>query len=94
MRRRLRPQRWPCAATASGRVTPKQKERLIRALRVSGHYVAMIGDGVNDVLSLKQAHLAVAMQSGSQATRSVADIVLLNDSFASLVPADVDAPAR
>src|SRR5438045_2887115 len=44
----------------------------------------MIGDGVNDVLSLKKADLAIAMQSGSQATRSVADIVLLNDSFASL----------
>ena len=80
------------AATASqasvfGRVTPKQKERLVRALKASGRYVAMIGDGVNDVLSLKQAHLAVAMESGSQATRGVADIVLLKDSFASLVPA-------
>jgi cation-transporting P-type ATPase E len=74
-------------ASIFGRVTPSQKERLIRALRASGHYVAMIGDGVNDVLSLKQAHLAVAMQSGSQATRGVADIVLLKDSFASLLPA-------
>jgi cation-transporting P-type ATPase E len=74
-------------ASIFGRVTPKQKERLIRALKASGHYVAMIGDGVNDVLSLKQAHLAVAMESGSQATRGVADIVLLKDSFASLVPA-------
>jgi cation-transporting P-type ATPase E len=74
-------------ATVFGRVTPAQKERLVRALRARGHYVAMIGDGVNDVLSLKQAQLAVAMQSGSQAARSVADIVLLNDSFAALAPA-------
>ncbi len=73
--------------TVFGRVTPKQKERLVRVLKARGHYVAMIGDGVNDVLSLKQAHLAVAMQSGSQAARGVADIVLLNDSFASLAPA-------
>jgi cation-transporting ATPase E len=67
-----------------GRVTPQQKERLVRALKERGHYVAMIGDGVNDVLSLKQAQIGIAMQSGSQATRSVADLILLNDSFASL----------
>ncbi len=70
-----------------GRVTPAQKERLVGALRGSGSYVAMIGDGVNDVLSLKRANLAVAMQSGSQATRSVADIILTDDSFAALAPA-------
>jgi cation-transporting ATPase E len=70
--------------TVFGRITPRQKERLVRTLRDDGEYVAMIGDGVNDVLSLKQAHLGVAMQSGSQATRGVADIVLLNDSFAVL----------
>jgi cation-transporting P-type ATPase E len=70
--------------TVFGRITPQQKERLIKALRAQGHYVAMIGDGVNDVLALKQAHLAVAMLSGSQVTRNVADIVLLNDSFAAL----------
>ncbi len=70
-----------------GRITPQQKEKLIGALRQHGHYVAMIGDGVNDVLSLKKANLGVAMQSGTQATRSVADIVLLDDSFASLAPA-------
>ncbi len=71
-------------ATVFGRITPQQKERLVGALRASGHYVAMIGDGVNDVLSLKRAQIGVAMQSGSQATRSVADIILLNDSFAAL----------
>lgn len=64
-----------------GRITPYQKEQLVRVLQKSGAYVAMIGDGVNDVLSLKQAEIGIAMYSGSQATRSVADIVLLNDSF-------------
>jgi len=72
--------------TVFGRVTPQQKERLVKALRSRRHYVAMIGDGVNDILSLKQADLAIAMESGSQATRGIADIVLLNDSFAA-VPA-------
>src|SRR5205807_7330932 len=71
-------------ATIFGRITPQEKEHLVQALRQQGHYVAMIGDGVNDVLSLKQANLAIAMHSGSQATRSVADIVLLNDSFSVL----------
>jgi cation-transporting ATPase E len=71
-------------ATVLGRVTPEQKERLVRLYRQRGDYVAMIGDGVNDVLSLKQADVGIAMQSGSQATRSVADIVLLDDSFAAL----------
>jgi cation-transporting ATPase E len=70
-----------------GRITPEQKEKLVDALRSRGHYVAMIGDGVNDVLSLKKAHLGIAMQSGSAATRGVADMVLLNDSFAALAPA-------
>jgi cation-transporting P-type ATPase E len=70
--------------TIFGRITPQQKERLVKVLRSQGHYVAMIGDGVNDVLALKQAHLAVAMLSGSQVTRNVADIVLLNDSFEAL----------
>src|SRR6266487_3883495 len=59
--------------TIFGRITPRQKERLVRALRSRDHYVAMIGDGVNDVLALKQANLGIAMQSGSQATRGVAD---------------------
>ncbi len=71
-------------ATVFGRITPQQKERLVDKLRGRGHYVAMIGDGVNDVLSLKKAHIGIAMQSGSQATRGVADIILLNDSFAAL----------
>lgn len=73
--------------TVFGRITPPQKEKLIQALKKRGHYVAMIGDGVNDVLSLKQANLGIAMESGSPATRSVADIILLGDSFAALPPA-------
>jgi cation-transporting ATPase E len=64
-----------------GRVTPGQKKRLVQALRSQGHYVAMIGDGVNDVLSLKQANLGIALHGGSQAARGVADLILLNDSF-------------
>lgn len=75
------------SGTIFGRITPQQKERLVDALRDKGHYVAMMGDGVNDVLSLKKASLGIAMQSGSQATRSVADIVLIQDSFSSLAPA-------
>ena len=72
------------ASTVFGRITPDQKADLVRGLRRQGKYVAMIGDGVNDVLALKQANLAIAMESGSKATRSVADIVLLKDSFAAL----------
>ncbi|MBO0784047.1 MAG: HAD-IC family P-type ATPase, partial [Ktedonobacteraceae bacterium] len=71
-------------ASIFGRITPQQKERVIQALRSHNHYVAMIGDGVNDLLSLKQANVGIAMQSGSQATRGVADLVLLHDTFASL----------
>ncbi len=67
-----------------GRVVPQQKAQLVQALRERGHSVGMIGDGVNDVLALKRANLGIAMQSGSAATRGVADIVLLADSFAAL----------
>lgn len=74
-------------ATIFGRITPQQKEALVEALHRQGEYVAMIGDGVNDVLSLKKAQLGIAMQSGSGATRGVADMVLLDDSFAALPPA-------
>ncbi len=67
-----------------GRITPEQKAQLIKTLREQGVYVAMIGDGVNDVLCLKQANLGIAMESGSKATKGVADLILLQDSFASL----------
>lgn len=70
--------------TIFGRIRPDQKERIVSALKRRGHYVAMIGDGVNDVMSLKNAQVGIAMQSGSQATRGVADIVLMGDSFRAL----------
>jgi cation-transporting ATPase E len=69
------------SATVFGRITPQQKEALVDALRSQGEYVAMMGDGVNDVLSLKKANMGVAMESGSTATRSVAAMILLGDSF-------------
>ncbi len=67
-----------------GRVTPHQKRAMVAALQERGHTVAMTGDGVNDVLALKDADLGVAMGSGSPATRAVAKIVLLDDRFATL----------
>ena len=67
-----------------GRVTPDQKRAMVAALRGAGHTVAMTGDGVNDVLALKDADLGIGMGSGTSATRSVAKIVLLDDKFASL----------
>jgi cation-transporting ATPase E len=73
--------------TVFGRVAPEQKERIVSSLRRQGHYVAMIGDGVNDARALKGAQVGVAMRSGSAVTRGVADIVLVDDSFAALLPA-------
>ncbi|KUN91331.1 HAD-IC family P-type ATPase [Streptomyces caeruleatus] len=70
--------------TVFGRVTPQQKRDMVGALQSHGHTVAMTGDGVNDVLALKNADIGVAMGSGSEATRAVAQIVLLNNSFATL----------
>ncbi|MEV7793083.1 HAD-IC family P-type ATPase [Streptomyces sp. NPDC087512] len=71
-------------ATVFGRVTPQQKRDMVGALQSRGHTVAMTGDGVNDVLALKDADIGVAMGTGSEATRAVAQIVLLNNSFATL----------
>jgi cation-transporting ATPase E len=70
--------------TVFGRVTPAQKREMVGALQSSGHTVAMTGDGVNDVLALKDADIGVAMGAGSPATRSVAQIVLLDNRFATL----------
>ncbi|MCL2454607.1 MAG: HAD-IC family P-type ATPase [Micrococcales bacterium] len=67
-----------------GRVTPEQKRAMVGALQSKGHTVAMTGDGVNDVLALKDADIGVAMGAGSPATRSVAQIVLLDNKFATL----------
>ncbi|WP_163511646.1 cation-translocating P-type ATPase [Fodinicola acaciae] len=70
--------------TVFGRVTPAQKRSMVKALQSKGHTVAMTGDGVNDVLALKDADIGVAMGAGSPATRSVAQIVLLDNKFATL----------
>ncbi|MFZ2511463.1 MAG: HAD-IC family P-type ATPase, partial [Gordonia sp. (in: high G+C Gram-positive bacteria)] len=67
-----------------GRVKPDQKRHMVEALQSRGHTVAMTGDGVNDVLALKDADIGVAMGSGSSAARSVAQIVLLDNKFATL----------
>jgi cation-transporting ATPase E len=75
------------ATTVFGRVAPEQKERIVASLRRQRRYVAMIGDGVNDARALKAAQVGVAMRSGSAVTRDVADIVLVDDSFAALLPA-------
>ena len=67
-----------------GRVTPQQKRAMVGALQARGHVVAMTGDGVNDVLALKDADVGVAMGSGSEASRSAAQLVLLDDRFSVL----------
>ena len=67
-----------------GRVTPQQKRELVQALKRRGHTVAMTGDGVNDVLALKEADCSVAMAAGSDAARNVAEIVLVDNDFASM----------
>jgi cation-transporting P-type ATPase E len=72
------------ANTIFCRIKPEQKKALVGALVAAGRYVAMIGDGVNDVPALKRARMAVAMGSGAQVTKGVADVVLLKDQFARL----------
>jgi cation-transporting ATPase E len=72
------------ATSVFGRVQPHQKKAIVAALQCGGHVVAMTGDGVNDVPALKQADLGLAMGSGSQATRAVGRIVLLDSSFATV----------
>ncbi len=77
----------PAAAekyTVFGRVTPQQKLMLVKALREGGHKVAMTGDGVNDVLALREADCSIAMQSGSDAARNVSQLVLVDSDFSSM----------
>ena len=76
-----------------GRVTPEQKRDLVRAMTRRGRYVAMTGDGVNDVLALKEARLGIAMGNGSQMAKGVADVVLLTNAFAT-VPRAVEEGRR
>ncbi len=68
-----------------GRISPEGKRRVVEALAADGHYVAMVGDGVNDVPALKAARLAIVQGSGAQMARSIADVVLVKDGF-SVVP--------
>ena len=72
------------SAPAVGRISPEGKRAVVDALADAGRYVAMVGDGVNDVPALKQARLAIAQGSGAQMARSVADLVLVRDDFAVL----------
>ena len=76
-----------------GRITPEQKRALVQAMTRRGRYVAMIGDGVNDVLALKEARLAIAMGNGSQMAKGVADLVLLSNAF-STVPVAIEEGRR
>ena len=79
--------------TIFGRVTPHQKRAMVRALQARGHTVAMTGDGVNDVLALKDSDCGIAMASGSEATRGVAQLVLMDSNF-SAMPAVVGEGRR
>jgi cation-transporting P-type ATPase E len=81
------------STTVFGRITPEQKRALVQALTRRGRYVAMVGDGVNDVLALKEARLAIAMGNGSQMAKGVADLVLLTNAF-STVPVAVEEGRR
>ena len=84
---------YACSAyTVFGRVTPSQKRQLVRALQKQGHTVAMTGDGVNDVLAMKESDCSVAMASGSEAARNIAQLVLTTDDFSSMP--DVVAEGR
>jgi magnesium-transporting ATPase (P-type) len=80
-------------ADAIGRIAPADKRRVVEALRASGRYVAMIGDGVNDVPALKASRLAIAQGSGTQMARAVADLVLVHGDFG-VVPGLVEEGRR
>ncbi|MCC7365888.1 MAG: HAD-IC family P-type ATPase [Dehalococcoidia bacterium] len=79
--------------TVFGRIAPHQKAQIVTALREQGHFVAMVGDGANDVQALRAADVAVAMASGTSTARAVAGIVLLKDSFTALIRGAAEATA-
>ena len=79
-------QRFAVDATVVGRISPDGKQAIVQALRDEGRYVAMVGDGVNDVPALKSSRLAIAQGSGTQMARSVSDLVLIDGDFASVPP--------
>lgn len=79
--------------TVFGRIAPAQKKQIVEALRDKGHFVAMVGDGANDVQALRAADVAVAMASGTATARAVAGVVLLDDSFAALIRGAKEATA-
>ncbi|MCZ2108837.1 MAG: HAD-IC family P-type ATPase [Dehalococcoidia bacterium] len=81
------------ANSVFGRITPALKARIVTELREQGHFVAMCGDGANDVQALRAADVAVAMASGTATARAVAGIVLLNDSFEALIRGTKEATA-
>ena len=70
--------------TVFGRVTPEQKSIIVKSLRANGNKVAMTGDGVNDILALKEADCSIAMASGSEATRSASNIIMMDNNFSSM----------
>src|SRR5699024_3985637 len=70
--------------TVFGRVSPQQKRTIVQELKAKGHTVAMTGDGVNDVLALKEADCSIAMAEGDSATRQIANLVLLDSDFTNL----------
>ena len=76
-----------------GRVSPEQKEMIIQSLREDGRTIAMVGDGINDILSLKSADVSIALESGSKATKDIASVVLLDNNFNKL-PKIVDQGRR
>ncbi len=76
-----------------GRIAPAQKAEIVQALRKNGHFVAMVGDGANDVQALRAADVAVAMASGTATARAVAGVILLNDSFEALIRGAKEATA-
>ncbi len=78
--------RFAVDATVVGRISPEGKQAIVQALRDEGRYVAMVGDGVNDVPALKSSRLAIAQGSGTQMARSVSDLVLINGDFGSVPP--------